>query len=93
MGEPSITDAAQFNGQPSVNVTHWRHSGSGHPMRVWRRAFQITLDDISFLTGISIASLSRIERFKQTPLISAAQKIISVSHGQLSPADFFNDHS
>jgi len=60
-------------------------------MKQWRLAFQITLDDISFLTGLSVASLSRIERYKQTPLIGAAQKIIKISNGSLTPADFFND--
>ena len=60
-------------------------------MKQWRMAFRITLDDISFLTGLSVASLSRIERYKQTPLIGAAQKIINISNGSLTPSDFFHD--
>jgi len=93
MGESLNTAATQLNGEQAINNTHWRQTGSGHPMKVWRLAYRITLDDISFLTGISVASLSRIERYKQTPLIGAAQKIIGISHGNLTPADFFNDHA
>ena len=40
-------------------------------------------------TGISASSLSRIERYKQTPLIGAAQKIIKFSKNALRPEDFF----
>jgi len=91
MGKSSNSVATQFNGEQVVHNDDWRKSGSGHPMRVWRQTYRITLDDISFLTGISVASLSRIERYKQTPLIGAAQKIIGISHGNLTPADFFNN--
>jgi hypothetical protein len=91
MGEPENQVAAESNGKPPINFADWRGTDTGHPMKVWRKAYQITLDDISFLTGISVASLSRIERYKQTPLIGAAQKIINISHGNLNPSDFFND--
>jgi transcriptional regulator with XRE-family HTH domain len=60
-----------------------------HPMRVWRKKNNITLDDLSFLTGFSMASLSRIERYKQYPLIAGAKKIIASSKGYLKPEDFF----
>lgn len=91
MGKPANQVAAQRDGEPPVGIPNWRATGTGHPMKIWRQAHQITLDDISFLTGLSAASLSRIERYKQTPLISAAQKIISISHGCLKPEDFFSN--
>lgn len=66
----------------------WR-SGEGHPMKLWRLHYEITLEELEEWTEISKSSLSRIERYKQTPLIGAAQKIISVSENELTPADFF----
>jgi len=91
MGKSASAIATQPHGESAIPFVDWRGKGSGHPMKQWRSAFQITLDDISFLTGLSVASLSRIERYKQTPLIGAAQKIINISNGSLTPADFFND--
>ena len=93
MGKSENQVTAESHGQSPVHNANWRINNSGHPMRAWRNAYQITLDDISFLTGISVASLSRIERYKQTPLIGAAQKIIGISHGNLTPLDFFNDNA
>jgi len=58
-------------------------------MKQWRKHCNVTLDDLSFLTGISTSSLSRIENYKQTPLIGAAKKIIDASKGSLEPLDFF----
>jgi len=89
MGKSQDQGAIEPHGKSAFQFTDWRNSGSDHPMRLWRQAYQITLDDISFLTGLSVASLSRIERYKQTPLISAAQKIINISNGSLTPSDFF----
>jgi hypothetical protein len=89
MGEHQNQVATQPNGKPFVGDPNWRGTGEGHPMKVWRMAYGINLDDISFVTGISVASLSRIERYKQTPLIGAAQKIIAASGGRLVPDDFF----
>lgn len=94
MGKSANQVAAKRDGEPPVGIPDWRKTGTGHPMKVWRLAHEITLDDISFLTGLSVASLSRIERYKQFPLISAAQKIINISHGCLRPEDFFtNDNA
>lgn len=60
-----------------------------HPMKLWRTHHRISLEKMAFETGISASSLSRIERYKQTPLIGAAQKIIKFSKNALKPEDFF----
>jgi DNA-binding XRE family transcriptional regulator len=83
MGKPTSSIAAKYNGEPNENIGHT------HPLRAFRKEHFVTLDDLSFLTGISMASLSRIERYKQYPLISAAQKIIKATGGYLKPEDFF----
>lgn len=83
MAEPSNSYSGKHNGGENANIANI------HPMRIWRKETNMTLDDLSFLTGFSMASLSRIERYKQYPLISAAQKIIAISKGSLKPEDFF----
>ena len=67
----------------------WREGKKQHPMKTWRLFKKISLEKMAFETGISASSLSRIERFKQTPLIGAAQKIIKFSKNELVPEDFF----
>ena len=67
----------------------WRITQRQHPMKQWRTHFRISLEKIAIETGISASSLSRIERYKQTPLIGAAQKIIKFSKNALKPEDFF----
>jgi DNA-binding XRE family transcriptional regulator len=83
----------QASGKPKrgsiVSRSDWWSESGVHPMKQWRKHCNVTLDDLSFLTGISTSSLSRIENFKQTPLISAAKKIIEASRGSLEPSDFF----
>ena len=83
MGKPISSDAAKHDSGKIGNFEH------RHPMRMFRKEHFVTLDDLSFQTGISMASLSRIERYKQYPLISAAKKIIAASGGYLKPEDFF----
>ena len=61
-----------------------------HPMKLWRTHYGISLEKMAMETGISSSSLSRIERYKQTPLIGAAQKIIKFSKNALKPEDFFS---
>lgn len=61
-----------------------------HPMKLWRTHHRISLEKMAMETGISASSLSRIERYKQTPLIGAAQKIIAFSKNALKPEDFFS---
>mgnify|MGYP006266853391 CR=1 FL=1 len=70
------------------NVGNWR-DGDGHPLKLWRQANNVTLEKIADETGLSRSSLSRIERYLQTPLIGAAQKIIAATHNELKPEDFF----
>jgi len=85
MGKPPDSDTTKHDGKPVGDVRHT----PPHPMKAFRKKHFITLDDLSFQTGISMASLSRIERYKQYPLISAAKKIIEASKGYLKPEDFF----
>lgn len=77
----SVSGAA--NGQPD-----WR-IGEGHPLKKWRKWRKISLEKLAMETEISASSLSRIENYKQTPLIGAAQKIIKYSRNLLKPEDFF----
>ena len=88
MGQSENQDTAESVGQPIRDEPNWR-KGLEHPMKRWRKHFNITLDSLSFATGLSPSSLSRIERYKQTPLIGAAQKIIAASQNALRPDDFF----
>lgn len=83
MGKPTNSDAAQPNGGSDGDFGHI------HPLKIYRKKHFVTLDHLSFLTGLSMASLSRIERYKQYPLISAAKKIIEATGGYLKPEDFF----
>jgi len=73
------------NGKPD-----WRVGKKQHPMKTWRIFRNISLEKMAMETGISASSLSRIERYKQTPLIGAAQKIIKFSKNALRPEDFFS---
>ena len=66
----------------------WR-IGKGHPLKKWRKWRNISLEKLAMETEISASSLSRIENYKQTPLIGAAQKIIKYSRSALKPEDFF----
>ena len=83
MAQPASSYSKKRNRESNDDVGHI------HPMRAYRKEHFVTLDDLSFQTGISMASLSRIERYKQYPLISAAKKIIAASGGYLKPEDFF----
>jgi len=83
MAQPASSYSKKRNRESDDDVGHM------HPMRTYRKEHFVTLDDLSFQTGISMASLSRIERYKQYPLISAAKKIIATSGGYLKPEDFF----
>jgi DNA-binding XRE family transcriptional regulator len=89
MGQSENQASAESIGQPIGDKPNWRDGVNEHPMKRWRKHFNVTLDDLSFSTGLSVASLSRIERYKQTPLIGAAQKIIVASQNALRPDDFF----
>lgn len=81
--------SAKSVGGKGGRQSDWRIR-SEHPMKLWRTHFGISLEKMAMETGISSSSLSRIERYKQTPLIGAAQKIIAFSKNALKPEDFFN---
>ena len=72
----------------AVGQPDWR-IGTGHPLKKWRKWRKISLEKLAMETEISASSLSRIENYKQTPLIGAAQKIIKYSRNLLKPEDFF----
>jgi hypothetical protein len=88
MAEQPNPNAAEPQRGPIVDLADWR-SGDGHPLKLWRQANGVKLDWLSVITGISSSSLSRIERYKQTPLVNAAKKIIAATNHELTPADFF----
>ena len=80
--------AAKSFGGKANRKADWRVRVE-HPMKLWRTHHGISRDKMAFETGISASSLSRIERYKQTPLIGAAQKISKFSENALKPEDFF----
>jgi DNA-binding XRE family transcriptional regulator len=83
MGKPPNSTATKPDSESDEDIGHI------HPLRAYRKEHFVSLDALSFLTGISMASLSRIERYKQFPLISAAKKIIKATGNHLKPEDFF----
>ena len=80
--------SAKSIGKKASRQSDWRIRVE-HPMKLWRTHAGISLEKMAMETGISASSLSRIERYKQTPLIGAAQKIIKFSKNALKPEDFF----
>lgn len=65
-----------------------------HPLRVLRAAKDIKLEDLAEISGISKASLSRIETGLQQPSFDMIKKLVAVSADlsdtPLTPDDFVN---
>jgi len=89
MDQRSNQASAKSVSRAASRKSDWRISVI-HPMKMWRLHNKISLEKMSMETGMSASSLSRIERYKQTPLIGAAQKIIAFSKNALKPEDFFS---
>lgn len=65
-----------------------------HPLRVLRAAKDISLEDLAEISGLSKASLSRIETGLQQPSFDMIKKLVAVSADlsdtPLTPDDFVN---
>lgn len=62
-----------------------------HPMSQLRHKKGLTLRDVKSATGISIATLSRIEQWTQFPARGSMLSLIDYYEGALCPNDFFPD--
>jgi transcriptional regulator with XRE-family HTH domain len=61
-----------------------------HPLKAFRTARKITIDDVVKETGLSKASISRIERGKQLPSSGSLKRLCQFTGGLLRPNDFFD---
>jgi transcriptional regulator with XRE-family HTH domain len=61
---------------------------SNHPLKSYRAAARISLEELASLVGASKASLSRIETGLQTPSLGLVRRIVGVSGGALTANDF-----
>lgn len=59
-----------------------------HPIRAYRKANNLRLEDFAEAVGISCASLSRIERCEQNPPLNVLIRIKEASGGAISLNDF-----
>jgi transcriptional regulator with XRE-family HTH domain len=61
---------------------------SNHPLRSYREASGLSLDELAALAETSKASLSRIETREQVPSLGLVERLVRVSGGALSANDF-----
>ncbi|WP_337183827.1 helix-turn-helix transcriptional regulator [Shinella sp.] len=61
-----------------------------HPLTAYRKARKLKIDDVVKETGLSKASISRIERGKQQPSADSLRRLCQFTAGLLRPNDFFN---
>lgn len=61
---------------------------SNHPLRSYREAAGLSLDELATLADTSKASLSRIETREQVPSLGLVERLVKVSDGALSANDF-----
>lgn len=61
-----------------------------HPLTAYRKARKLSIDDVVKQTGLSKASISRIERGKQQPSADSLRRLCQFTSGLLRPNDFFN---
>lgn len=64
-----------------------------HPLRRYRQERGIKINDLARETHVHKATISRIERGKQTPSVALVRRLISASGGTLSSEDFMGHSS
>jgi transcriptional regulator with XRE-family HTH domain len=69
----------------SVQIALMEHM---HPIRAYRKANNLRLEDFAEAIGISCASLSRIEQRKQNPPLNVLIRIRDASSGAISIDQF-----
>lgn len=60
-----------------------------HPLRAYRKARKLTIDDVVAATKLSKATISRIEKRKQEPSADSLRRLCNFTGGLLTPNDFF----
>lgn len=60
-----------------------------HPLRAYRKARKISLDEVVRVTKLSKATISRIETRKSNPSTESLTRLCKFTDGLLSPNDFF----
>lgn len=61
-----------------------------HPLRAFRKARKIRLEEVVKATGLSKASISRIESGRQQPSADSLRRLCQFTGGLLRPNDFFD---
>jgi transcriptional regulator with XRE-family HTH domain len=56
-------------------------------LRAWRKANDLSLDDVASKLGIAVSSLSRIELGQQWPSRPLLDRIIDMTGGDVTPND------
>ena len=59
-----------------------------HPLRMWRIANQMTLDQLAALCGVTAYAISRIETGSTRPSMALAECIARVTRGAVTANDF-----
>lgn len=59
-----------------------------HPLRRYRQDNQISLDGMAEMLGVSSATVSRIENYKQSPNWGLVAQLKKISKGKLVADDF-----
>jgi DNA-binding XRE family transcriptional regulator len=59
-----------------------------HPLRVWRIANMMTLDQMAALCGVTASAISRIETGSTRPSMRLAECIARVTRGEITANDF-----
>ena len=62
---------------------------SAHPLRWWRLAQKLSVDDLAALPETSAASISRIERGRQHPRPAMMRRLIEIANGGLTATNFY----
>ncbi len=60
-----------------------------HPLRQFRKAVPMSLDDLARRLGVSAATISRIENGKQGVSLALAVRIERITGGSITPTDLF----
>lgn len=60
-------------------------------IEAWRRHKGLTLEQAAAKFGCSAATVSRLERAKQSPSVNLIRRISLATDGQVQPNDFFKD--
>jgi transcriptional regulator with XRE-family HTH domain len=72
----------------NVFFARYKRGMANHPLREYRKNAGLTLQELSVKTGVSAASLCRIELRQQWPSLKLISRLIKVTRGALRADDF-----